>query len=217
MTTQVRGQDVPVGIVFGLCHQVVREYDAGEVRGYKYPRGTNSQGLPWFADFRKAVEFLENKPFAGHIQSYVMKEDGSGPSWVTSGMYYRKDGGRKDGPVSAVDCDLSGQDEGWQAIKHLAGWVIGVGERQQQARFELGKLDRQDQSQWPVSFRSAVAEADLWCCSSILVHYTAGELIVDRWGNDQWAVFAKGASADEYVFGPFDTYDQAVEALQAAV
>ncbi len=168
MSTNINGHDVPVNVAFGLCHQVVREYDAGEIRGYAYPRGTTTLGLPWFSDFRKAVEFLEGKPFAGCIQSYVMKEDGTGPSWITAGCYYLKKGGRKDGPISCVVIDMSVWDDGWHRIKPYAARVITMGD-QIEAAFEVTRLYREDEATWPAAFRAAVAEADDWCCPTIMV------------------------------------------------
>ena len=171
MTTQVNGHDVPIEIAHGLCHQVVREYAAGDVRGYKDPSGSTTRGMPWFADFRHAVTFLDNKPFAGYSQTMIMKEDGSGPSWITAGVYYRKAGGRKDGPVTCIDCDLASMDDGWLSIKPLASSVIELhGQQQLEARFETSNLHQQDGSQWPAEFRKALADAELWCCPTVLTH-----------------------------------------------
>lgn len=90
MSTVIAGQDVPVGIAYGYAHQIVREYDAGELDGYKWPSGSTHYHLPWFHNLNEAVGYLKVCPFIGHVQTYVMKEDGSGPSWITSGVYHRK-------------------------------------------------------------------------------------------------------------------------------
>lgn len=96
MKTNINGQDVDCDIAYGNCHQVVRDYAAFEIDGEKFPANrmdyneTYTMKLPWFKDFRKAVQFLESKPWTGHIQTYVMKEDESGPSWITNGVHYHK-------------------------------------------------------------------------------------------------------------------------------
>jgi hypothetical protein len=95
LSTVVNDQTVPVAIRQGLVHQIVREYDGSEVNGKKTLGGTTTidpknYSYPSFKDFMEAVAFLEGAPFAGYIQTYVAEEDGSGPSWITAGVYYVK-------------------------------------------------------------------------------------------------------------------------------
>lgn len=101
MYTELYGHSVPVTIAYGLVHQVVREYDSAEIDGVKYLGGTTTfdpktkESYPWFQDLRAAIEYLIKAEFAGYVQTYVAEADGSGPSWITAGVYYRKTSGSR--------------------------------------------------------------------------------------------------------------------------
>lgn len=105
MYEMINGQQVPAEVARGLGHQVVREYGASSKGSYAWPAGSTRLGIPWFARFDQAVQYLESKPYAGYIQTYLL--DGAGGlSNVTAGCYYRKVGGDMLGPVSSVDAVL---------------------------------------------------------------------------------------------------------------
>lgn len=101
MYTLIHGQSVPVSVAYGLMHQVVREYDDQEIDGVKYLGGTTSlnpetkQRYPWFSDVRDAIQYLMQAGFAGYVQTYVAEADGSGPSWITAGVHFRKTSGNR--------------------------------------------------------------------------------------------------------------------------
>lgn len=106
MYTMINDQAVDCDIAFGNCHQVVRDYAAFELDGQKYPSGlmqhedeSYETKLPWFKDFREAVQFLASQTWTGHIMTYVMREDRSGPSWITNGIHYKKKQGDNRHPV----------------------------------------------------------------------------------------------------------------------
>jgi len=106
----INGQQVPAEVARGLGHQLVREYAASSKGAYAWPAGSTRLGLPWFARFDQAVQYLESKPYAGYIQTYLLDAAG-GLSNVTAGCYYRKAGGDMLGPVSSVDAVVKPETE----------------------------------------------------------------------------------------------------------
>lgn len=102
MHTLINGQSVDCAIAFGLAHQVVRTYEAYTFKGHGHPEGDSGyvddpywlmNPLPWFREFRDAVNYLESMPWTGLVRSYIMREDGRGPSSMTAGEHYIKQGG----------------------------------------------------------------------------------------------------------------------------
>jgi hypothetical protein len=101
MYTMIHGQSVDCAVAFGLVHQVVRTYEGFRFRGECYPGSyservdadPSKEKLPWFLEFRESVQYLEEQPWTGHVLSYVRAKDGSGPSWITAGQHYTKQGG----------------------------------------------------------------------------------------------------------------------------
>ena len=110
MYEMINGQQVPAEVARGLGHQLVREYAASSKGAYSWPAGSTRLGLPWFARFDQAVQYLESKPYAGYIQTYLLDATG-GLSNVTAGCYYRKTGGDMLGPVSSVDAVVKPETE----------------------------------------------------------------------------------------------------------
>lgn len=117
----INGQRVPADVARGLGHQVIREYGASSKGSYAWPAGSTRLGLPWFARFDQAVQYLESKPYAGYIQSYLL-DSGGGLSQVTAGSYYRKAGGDMFGPVSSVDAVVEPESvQSARALAHALG------------------------------------------------------------------------------------------------
>lgn len=126
MHVNINGTNVPAEIVRGLGHQIVREYAAGDLDGCSWPAGQTTQGLPWFRSFMEAVSYLEDKPYAGYIQSYVLTEDGARLSNITAGAYYRKVAGDRLGPIALIELRLEPTEANAAQLRRLFFRVGGM-------------------------------------------------------------------------------------------